>query len=121
MSDVAVTRAGDAPLAVATTAVGGLAFRKQVNLHDEGCGVFGDCWRTSYANLLGLRPEEVPHFMDRDAGHWDGDPFGHAARWLACQSASKKGSDSILLKFARWIAESARESAPWREGSTRRL
>ncbi len=38
-----------------------------------------------------------------------------------CVSAWKRGSDSILLKFARWIAESARESAPWREGSTRRL
>ena len=60
-----------------------LIFRKQLFRHDEAAGVFGDCQRTVFANLFGLRPEDVPHFHDRDAERYDGEPHLHIRRWLA--------------------------------------
>lgn len=44
---------------------------KQLFLHRPNEGIWGDCWRTSIACLLDLRPEDVPHFNE---GSIDGLP-----------------------------------------------
>lgn len=41
-------------------------YHKQMFLHDPENGVYGDCARTVIANILGLEPSQVPHFMDGD-------------------------------------------------------
>lgn len=40
-----------------------MKFQKQRFLHKPEEGVFGDCFRTCFAILLGVDAEEVPHFM----------------------------------------------------------
>ncbi len=60
-------------------------YYKQLHRHDSEDGLIGDCWRTCIANLLGLKPQQVPHFM---ALHWgdgkDSEPARKAANeWLA--------------------------------------
>lgn len=39
--------------------------QKQLNLHDPDNDIYGDCYRTSIACVLGLSHEEVPHFFDK--------------------------------------------------------
>jgi hypothetical protein len=38
-------------------------YYKQLHRHDPSEGLIGDCWRTCIANLLGLKPQQVPHFV----------------------------------------------------------
>jgi hypothetical protein len=41
-----------------------IAKHKQLFRHDPDSGVYGDCYRTVVACLLGKEPAEVPHFCD---------------------------------------------------------
>lgn len=61
-------------------------YYKQLHRHDPSEGLIGDCWRTCIANLMGLKPTEVPHFAEKyfaaDGG--DASEFFAATRaWLA--------------------------------------
>lgn len=40
-----------------------MLIQKQKNLHKPEEGIFGDCFRTCLAVLLGVDAEEVPHFL----------------------------------------------------------
>lgn len=40
-----------------------MLIQKQKNLHKPEEGIFGDCFRTCLAVLLGIDAEEVPHFL----------------------------------------------------------
>lgn len=45
---------------------------KQLFRHDPSNGIYGDCYRTAIACLMGRRPEEVPHFCQgQDDGQTD--------------------------------------------------
>lgn len=35
--------------------------------HDPADGIYGDCYRTAIAMVLGVEPEDVPHFCDSEA------------------------------------------------------
>ncbi len=43
---------------------------KQSNRHDPENGIFGDCYRTCFAMIFDMNPEDLPHFvvlgMDRE-------------------------------------------------------
>ena len=41
-----------------------MKFHKQLYRHDPENGVWGDCYRTAWACLLDLEPEDVPHFCE---------------------------------------------------------
>jgi hypothetical protein len=59
-----------------------IPFHKQLVRHDPANGRHGDCYRTALACLLGLRPDEVPHFADEAATK--GQSFQRkAGEWLA--------------------------------------
>jgi hypothetical protein len=45
-----------------STHVRGIKVQKQLNRHDPAKGIWGDCYRTAYACLLGLDAVQVPHF-----------------------------------------------------------
>lgn len=49
-------------------------------LHDPANGRYGDCYRTAIAMVLGLQPEDVPHFCDDNL--YD-DWRGVTDKWLA--------------------------------------
>ena len=51
-----------------------MRFYKQLYKHDPENGVIGDCLRTAWGCLLGLPPEEVPHFT-HEAG-WNSHDAG---------------------------------------------
>ncbi|MCK4817308.1 hypothetical protein KA005_16175, partial [bacterium] len=40
--------------------------KKQLNRHNPEEGVFGDCYRTCIANVLGVFPTAVPHFWTEE-------------------------------------------------------
>jgi len=56
-----------------------LKFQKQLNLHQPEKGIYGDCFRTCVAIMLGLDAEEVPHFVHADNPLWLDD----CRDWLA--------------------------------------
>lgn len=52
-------------------------FHKQLYRHNPNEGIIGDCHRTCIANILGLYPWEVPHFMIGE------DEAGSSDKWFA--------------------------------------
>lgn len=50
-----------------------MKFQKQKFLHKPDEGIFGDCFRTCLAILLGVDADEVPHFMG--SGEFDALQF----------------------------------------------
>lgn len=54
---------------------------KQLNLHKPEQGLIGDCFRTSIACILNLRPSEVPHFVEQVYGT-DESCIKLAQEWL---------------------------------------
>ncbi len=61
-------------------------YYKQLHRHDPDEGLIGDCWRTCIANLLGLKPQQVPHFLE---DHWQD---GH-------------GGDAYIVATKAWLAK----------------
>lgn len=60
-----------------------ISYHKQLHRHAPEEGLVGDCWRTCIACILGLRPTEVPHFVEA-AFHDQNDGHITAANaWLA--------------------------------------
>ena len=78
---------------------------KQLFRHRPDDGSIGDCWRTTFACLLDLLPEEVPHFTEHC---WNDTPKANAAAraWLATRGlgfvelAYQSGLDSVLASVA---------------------
>lgn len=62
----------------------GLGRCDQVFRHDPENGVYGDCYRTSVANLLGLDPMTVPHFAEE---------------------AFKTGGNSDTVALRQWLGD----------------
>ncbi len=60
-------------------------YYKQLHRHSPDEGLIGDCWRTCIANLMGLKPTEVPHFLElHPGGGTDPGPYRQAtSEWLA--------------------------------------
>jgi hypothetical protein len=58
-----------------------IPFHKQIYRHDPDNGIYGDCYRTAIACLLGVDPLEVPHFLD--GGRQGGSGMRDAGTWLA--------------------------------------
>lgn len=62
-----------------------ILLHKQQNIHDPDNGVYGDCWRTVVACLLGLPRDEVPHVCD---GPDDGGAVKRMRDYLATQNCA---------------------------------
>lgn len=59
-------------------------YEKQAFKHEPENGVFGDCYRTCLAGLIGFPRDEVPHFVDgMDSKHWDEVIFPKYTKWLS--------------------------------------
>ena len=59
---------------------------RQLHRHAPDEGLIGDCWRTCIACILGLKPQQVPHFVEQavNAGRkTDGYHVELANEWLA--------------------------------------
>lgn len=69
---------------------------RQLHRHAPDEGLIGDCWRTCIACILGLKPQQVPHFVEQ-AYHSHGIKTEQhvvlANEWL-------KGRNLTLLQFA---------------------
>lgn len=52
---------------------------KQLYKHDPERGIYGDCYRTCLAMILGIDPEIIPHFMHPDEKLYGMD---NAKLWL---------------------------------------
>lgn len=60
-----------------------VAFVKQANRHNPDAGVYGDCFRTCIAGLLGKERDSVPHFADpKDPWH------KREIKWLALRDVT---------------------------------
>jgi len=73
-----------------------VTYYKQLHRHAPAEGLIGDCWRTCIANLLGLKPTEVPHFV---GDTWDGPADKTAARNAAQAWLAKRGLMLVELCF----------------------
>ena len=59
-------------------------YQKQAFRHDPDAGVFGDCYRTCLAGLLGLDRDDVPHWVTTMDPHlWATEVQPKYDRWLA--------------------------------------
>lgn len=67
---------------------------KQLFRHDPENGVWGDCYRTAVAIVLGVEPTTVPHFMDR-GGSDDLSGNERCRVWLA-----ERGLDFVEVAFS---------------------
>jgi len=65
-------------------------FYKQLHRHEPSEGLIGDCWRTCIANLLGLKPQAVPHFVQDNFGDGTDAAASYKATrdWLAARNLS---------------------------------
>ena len=57
------------------------SFQKQANRHDPENGIFGDCYRTCLAGLLGVDRDSVPHHvLTMDQELWNSEESSRAGR-----------------------------------------
>jgi len=61
----------------------GFVHHTQLFGHDPDIGIFGDCYRTSLAMMLGLKPIDVPHFCNSadSSSDWQTE----CGSWLAAR------------------------------------
>ena len=59
------------------------AYQKQANLHDPDNGIYGDCYRTCLAGMLGFDRDSVPHFVTTmDPEKWESEVQPKYDAWL---------------------------------------
>ena len=69
------------------------AYEKQAFLHDPDNGVFGDCYRTCLAAMLGMPRDSVPHWVKTmEPALWESKVQPKYDKWLA-----KKGLQELAI------------------------
>ena len=59
-------------------------YQKQKFMHDPENGVFGDCYRTCLAGMLGMERDDVPHWVQTmDPNLWETEVQPKYDKWLA--------------------------------------
>lgn len=57
--------------------------RHQLYRHEPHNGIYGDCYRSTIACLLGIEPHKVPHWYQLNVEGRGGDTYKEARLWLA--------------------------------------
>jgi len=70
-------------------------YYKQLHRHAPEEGLIGDCWRTCIANLLGLKPQQVPHFV----GNHFSDPDPQAYHKAAVSWMEARGLRMVAIAY----------------------
>lgn len=91
-----------------------MAYQKQAFMHDPESGVFGDCYRTCLAGMLGLDRDEVPHWVTTmDPELWESEVQPKYDRWLAdrgLQELAIPVEDAGLNAVLEWQKTRTRQS-----------
>jgi hypothetical protein len=81
--------------------------QKQKYRHDPENGVFGDCYRTCLANMLGIARDKVPHYVTTmDPKEWEDEVQPKYTEWLSDRGlqelAIPVGGDVSLNHILEW-------------------